>query len=114
LILSVYLFAQLKPLSLVISDVMAHVFDESRHLATVHYENGHYHLHTALEQDSKEQKNDRSSTPEKREVKEIQQLITENTQFNIYSNQSNPVVYFHTACLTEGHADVSSRPPEIS
>jgi hypothetical protein len=50
--LSVYVLAQLKPLSVVIKDVIDHTFFKMQHMATVHYENGKYHLHKELASNS--------------------------------------------------------------
>lgn len=62
LLLFIYAGAQLKPLTVVINDVLAHTFWKVQHMATVHYENGHYHLHNELKTISEE---DKSSTQEK-------------------------------------------------
>ena len=62
LLLFVYAAAQLKPLTAVVNDVLAHTFWKVQHMATVHYENGHYHLHNELKTISEE---DKSSTQEK-------------------------------------------------
>ncbi len=52
----VYAFAVLKPVLPVINDLLAHAFFNSHHLATVHYENGAYHLHMELKVESDQQK----------------------------------------------------------
>jgi hypothetical protein len=57
--LSVYVLAQLKPLSVVIKDVIDHTFFKMQHMATVHYENGKYHLHKELASSSEEDNRDR-------------------------------------------------------
>ncbi len=53
-LLCVYSFALLKPIIPVVNDVFAHTFYKLEHLATVHYENGKYHLHTELEKQDSE------------------------------------------------------------
>ena len=62
LLLFVYAAAQLKPLTAILNDALAHTFWKVQHMATVHYENGHYHLHNELKTISEE---DKSSTQEK-------------------------------------------------
>ena len=47
-ILFVYAAVQLKPLTAVINDALAHTFWKVQHMATVHYENGKHHLHVEL------------------------------------------------------------------
>lgn len=73
LILFVYAAAQLKPLTAVINDALAHTFWKVQHMATVHFENGHYHLHNEIKKITEE---DKSSTQEK-------------TPSNEKSNESN-------------------------
>ncbi len=41
----VFALVMLKPVMPYISDTVAHVFWYSQHMATVHYENGEYHVH---------------------------------------------------------------------
>lgn len=43
-----YVAFQLRPLTVVISDVLAHTFFRVQHMATIHYENGKYHVHADL------------------------------------------------------------------
>jgi hypothetical protein len=109
-----YLFVQMKPLTAVFCDLTAHIFFKASHMATVHYENGHYHLHAELEQSAKEQKDERSSLPDKQEYKEIQQILQENFRFFISSNQSSAVIHLQAFVLSEGHINASSRPPEAA
>ena len=47
-LLYVYLFAQVKPLLPVVKDYLAHTIFKTEHLATVHLENGKYHLHVEM------------------------------------------------------------------
>lgn len=61
-----YVVVQLKPLVAVLEDVIAHTFYKVQHMATVHYENGKYHLHAELntiaeEENKKSQENVPSS-----------------------------------------------------
>ena len=60
----------LKPVSPFIADTVEHILNYTKHMATVHYENGKYHLHTELETISKEDggiTKDKTSTTEKAE-----------------------------------------------
>ena len=43
-----YSMALLKPLFPLVADFMAHTFWEPEHMATVHYENGQYHVHVEM------------------------------------------------------------------
>lgn len=48
ILLGIYAFALIRPIIPVVKDVIAHVFFEIDHMATVHYENGKYHVHKEL------------------------------------------------------------------
>ena len=58
-LIGIYAFALLKPILPVLNDVIAHTFFKMEHLATVHYENGKYHVHVELQKvaDKTENKN---------------------------------------------------------
>jgi len=53
MMLLVYVFALIKPIMPIINDVLAHTFFEKTHLATIHYENGKYHMHLELQDEVK-------------------------------------------------------------
>ena len=44
-LLCIYATIMIKPIMPTIVDVFAHVFNYSEHMATVHFENGKYHVH---------------------------------------------------------------------
>jgi hypothetical protein len=48
LMLIVYVFAILKPFAPIAKDFLAHSFDKTHHMATVHFENGKYHVHKEM------------------------------------------------------------------
>jgi hypothetical protein len=63
-LLCVYSFALLKPLTPIVNDVIAHAFYKMEHLATVHFENGKYHVHAELAQQAeKDNPTKNSNTP---------------------------------------------------
>ncbi len=43
----------LKPVSPYISDAVEHIFNYTQHMATVHYENGKYHVHKEIVDNAK-------------------------------------------------------------
>jgi hypothetical protein len=67
LLLVAYMLLQLSPLVTVLADTLAHTFHSKLHLATVHFENGHYHLHTELKtiENTSKEKNTTKPTSEK-------------------------------------------------
>ena len=48
MMLCLYVFGLIKPVLPLFKDVLAHTFFKTSHMATVHYENGRYHLHVEL------------------------------------------------------------------
>lgn len=48
IILFSYCMVILKPVSPYITDVFEHIFNYTKHMATIHYENGKYHVHKEL------------------------------------------------------------------
>lgn len=69
LLLICYAALLLRPLGPVVTDVFAHIFWNSEHMATVHYENGQYHVHVEIK---KVEEN--SSKTSKGLVKQIEPL----------------------------------------
>ena len=53
IVLLSYSTVMLKPLSPYISDTVEHIFNYTQHMATVHYENGKYHVHKELVDNAK-------------------------------------------------------------
>ncbi len=53
LMLGVYVFGLVKPTLPLVKDALAHTFFNSAHMATVHLENGRYHLHLELNEEAK-------------------------------------------------------------
>lgn len=53
LMLGVYLFGLIKPAVPLVKDLLAHTFFKTQHMATVHFENGRYHLHLEMKEDAK-------------------------------------------------------------
>ncbi len=49
-----YMAALIRPLMPCINDALAHTFWKSEHLATVHFENGKYHLHLDMQKNGKQ------------------------------------------------------------
>ena len=56
IVLVFYLVLQNSSLIIIAKDVIAHTFWKMEHLATIHYENGKYHLHNELKKVSENEK----------------------------------------------------------
>jgi hypothetical protein len=57
-----YALVLFKPVLPVLADAFAHVFMEERHMATVHFENGRYHLHLEVKAASENLPDQKSTT----------------------------------------------------
>lgn len=62
LLLAVYVFGILKPLSPIINDIVSHTFDKANHMATVHFENGKYHVHKEIIAETKNDTEEKSAS----------------------------------------------------
>ena len=114
ILLSFYLFAQLKPLAVVIEDVLAHTFWKMQHMATVHYENGHYHIHSELSDISeKENKNTQQKAPSSEKINETD---SQNICELNFSFQTNPILIpaaiHQTQDVLAGFSRINSPPPK--
>lgn len=67
IILFSYSALMLKPLSPYIFDTVAHIFYYTQHMATVHYENGKYHLHKELVDNAKKNESSKETPAAKKE-----------------------------------------------
>ena len=62
-----YTMVMLKPVTPYISDLVAHVFYYSKHMATVHYENGKLHVHKEIVDNAKKNEPGKESTSSKKD-----------------------------------------------
>jgi len=56
-----------KPVLPYVSDFIGHVFFYAHHMATVHYEDGKYHVHYETAKDAKEDTSDKTSPSSKKD-----------------------------------------------
>jgi hypothetical protein len=61
LLLCLYTFAMLKPILPIINDGISHLLYKQKHIATVHYEKGKYHLHVELINTAKDKSSKQTS-----------------------------------------------------
>ena len=115
ILLFFYVAVQLKPLTAVVQDVLAHTFFKMQHMATVHYENGKYHLHTELEKITNEDgRITKEKTPPSQKSNEdlSNQIIHElnfdfTANFILTSNISGP-----NHGVLPGYSQINSPPPK--
>lgn len=116
ILLFFYVAVQLRPLTAVVENIIAHTFFKMQHMATVHYENGHYHLHTDLKTINDDE-NTINKTPQKPSSQKVNektdnQLFTE-INFKFYSNSSLiPTTITSVLDVSSGFAQLQYLPPK--
>ena len=81
ILLMCYTVVMLKPVLPFMADFIGHVFFYTQHMATVHYENGAYHVHYETAKDVKEEKSDKStSSAAKKDNSSNEYIITATKQ----------------------------------
>ncbi len=73
-----YSALMLKPVSPYISDTIAHIFYYAQHMATVHYENGKFHVHKEVIAAAKEEAAPKDQTSSKKDNSISDHLATTN------------------------------------
>jgi hypothetical protein len=76
LLLLTYSTNLLKPVLPYVADTFSHIFWYSKHMATVHYENGNYHVHMEALNAAKKTDSPNSSNPGKTETTFSEHIIT--------------------------------------
>ena len=115
IILFIYCFVQLRPLTAVLQDAFAHTFFKMQHMATVHYENGHYHLHNEVKTIA-EQDNGSSAEkiPSSEKTETISSHLLQTFDF-VFKSEDNSTVRFITSGpeAKSGFTKISSPPPKV-
>lgn len=85
IVLFSYSMVMLKPVSPYISDAVEHIFNYTQHMATIHFENGKYHVHKELVDNAKKN-NPAKETPVSKKENSANDHIT------ILQKQTVPVL----------------------
>ena len=113
LLLVCYAALLMRPLAPVFEDAMAHLFWNSEHIATVHYENGEYHVH--IEITKSEEKTGNASNSLVKQIEPLNlHLTTDTGLFGLALNRSVRLVD-SARCNSprDGHFCVLTPPPWI-
>jgi hypothetical protein len=108
---------QLRPLTAVLQDVIAHTFFKMQHMATIHYENGKYHLHHELKTIAEEGNNSTSQKiPSSQKTTETNcNQITHEIHFNFETYSiSLPQVPISDQNVVAGSTSINAPPPKIA
>lgn len=112
LLLCCYGLVLSKPLFPIVSDFIAHTFFESNHIATVHYENGAYHMHIEV-RDASEESQNATAPAEKKQNEETQThvLFANELPYSPDLLPKNSATNFLRTVTNVGYALVPSPPP---
>ena len=107
IVLFSYAIVMVKPALPYMSDFIAHVLFYQHHMATVHFENGKYHVHKEVVKNVKEENSGKNSLPEKKKNNnsyeytdtynklDLPTLNIVSTLYNVYKQQhilSTPLI----------------------
>lgn len=98
IILFSYTTVMLKPVSPYISDVVAHIFNYTQHMATVHYKNGNFHVHREVMDNAKK-------TGSQKELPSLKKENTANDHISV-----TQVKLVHSPTINTGHSFIQASP----
>lgn len=111
-----YVAVQLLPLTAIVEDVLAHTFFKMQHMATIHYENGKYHLHTELNTIAAEEGNltkDKIVTSEKYNENLTNQFSLQ-LNFDLSTKTHRLSAFIHpNGNISSGFLSITSPPPQV-
>ena len=66
IVLCSYAIVMVKPALPYVQDVIGHILFYKQHMATVHFEDGKYHVHKEVAKNAKEENSNKNTFPEKK------------------------------------------------
>jgi valyl-tRNA synthetase len=110
--LYVYCFGLIKPIMPIVNDVIAHTFYKMEHLATVHFENGKYHVHEELASEASK-RNDAKGTNQFSENETLSShIINKKIEYKIYPSLSSKIIFSKEQHLLDAFVQNVTPPPE--
>lgn len=107
-----YTIIMVKPVMPYVSDIIAHAFWYSQHMATVHYENGKYHVHAEIFKAEKNNSNENQGAP-KKEITGDEHLIVSQQFDHLPYKFMNTLYASLSPLLLYGHPLHNDIPPKI-
>ena len=96
-----YAIVMFKPALPYVSDFIGHILFYRQHMATVHFDNGEYHVHKEVIKDIKQENSNKNSLPEKKKSNSnyeftatvskafLQQSSQDDIAYSLYIQQNN-------------------------
>jgi hypothetical protein len=114
LLVFVYSFALIKPILPIVSDFMAHTFYKLEHTASVHYENGKYHLHAELKTEAIADKNLSKQNSSTIKYETLQHhIFTKNLKFFSFGSILKNNFFSSNQSTLVAHLELPTPPPKI-
>ncbi len=114
IILVSYAIAMFKPVFPYVEDFIGHVMFYKQHMATVHFENGKYHVHAEIVKNVKEEDSKKSPSSSKKQLTTNDHIVVANKVATIFTGL-NPITYALPTCndLLAGNLSYNYPPPRI-
>ncbi len=114
IILVSYAIVMFKPVFPYVEDFIGHVLFYKNHMATVHLENGKYHVHAEVAKDTKEENSNKSTSNVKKQATSNDHIVVANKAAIIF-NASTVHKYSLATCsdLPAGNLSYNYPPPRI-
>ncbi|MGZ4033872.1 MAG: hypothetical protein ACXVP4_03330 [Bacteroidia bacterium] len=111
--LYIYAFGLIKPIMPIVNDVIAHTFYKMEHLATVHFENGKYHVHAELATEAGKQNNDAKGSNQFSSNETLaSHIINKKIEFKIYSSSTSIIITSKKLHLPDAYIQRTTPPPK--
>ncbi|HAO47748.1 MAG TPA: hypothetical protein PLZ45_16265, partial [Ferruginibacter sp.] len=102
----------LRPLSPYITDGIAHIFYYTQHMATVHYENGKFHVHKEVADDEKKNGTAKERPSSKKDIPSNDQFVSSIQDETAPQFSDNDHSFFLTATLALSDSRKDDPPPK--
>ena len=113
IVLLSYTVFMLKPVLPYVSDCINHVFFYAQHMATVHYENGKYHVHYETAKDAKEETSDKTSSSSKKDNTANEHVLIALREHDLGNYKDVDYILLPTPSLINGTLKNNYPPPRI-
>jgi hypothetical protein len=110
--LCIYSFAVIKPVLPIANDIIAHTFYKMQHMATVHFENGKYHIHAELARESDQQKDSKGNIPASAYETVTHHISSDKTEFIKYASSPEAVIFPSDEHPHDAFIRLTNPPPE--
>jgi len=113
IVLFSYAIVMVKPALPFVQDVIGHILFYKQHMATVHFENGQYHVHKEVAKDLKEENSNKNTLPEKKKSSSAYEYlaITKKSLLPVASSSSSMYPGYKKEHITSPYLAYNYPPP---